>query len=322
MEINSVKKKNCKIDIVSVNTKYTEDSKENITFEDLITDNEVDGKEFSIRGKNISFSILENEKDYIIGFLTSSIDKDLPAKINNKTKEISALDVTTEESLVFGSVFLYSKLLNTLFYEINRDTVFLDGFKDFIYKCYHSSSNLKKRTIFDLKFSTIFRKNEYQRALNMDIYKKFRVKIHQPTKLLQEIKKIESSVENKIDIELFSNIEKASSLNSDFAEILFDVSKPKSKGGLSKNGIESMIKNLKGFLKYGQIREKIDVIEIRGYSQEDDKRITPIDLIGDVYSSNFILEVPRLNRNLQKSKRKEKILEVFEKEFEILRSFI
>ncbi|SOS47198.1 conserved hypothetical protein [Tenacibaculum dicentrarchi] len=322
MEINSVKKKNCKVDIVSVNTKYTEDSKENITFEDLITDKEVDGKEFYIKGKNINFSILENKKDYIIGFLTSSIDKDLPAKINNNTKKISALDVTTEESLVFGSIFLYSKILNTMFYEINRDTVFLDGFKDFIYECYNKSSNLKNRTTFDLKFATIFRKNEYQRALDMVIYKKFRVKIHQPTKLLRELKEIKSSLEKKIDIELLSEIEKASSLNSDFAEIVFDVNKPKLEGGLSIHGIRSMIKNLKGYLKHTQIREKIDTIEIKGYSQEEDKVITPIDLIGDVYLSKFILEVPILNKNLQKSDRKEKILEVYEKEFEILRSFI
>jgi hypothetical protein len=317
-----MKNKNCKIDIVSIYTNYTTDSKEKLSFEDIITNEEVNNQEFSLKGKLINFSILENNEDFIIGFLTSSTDKDLPAKINHKTKKISALDVTTDESLVFGSILLYSKTANVLFFEVNRDTIYLEGFKDFIYKCYHDSKNLKKRTVFDLKFNVIFRRNEYERALNMDIYKGFRVRIHQPKKLLSEIKKINSSIDKKIESEFLSDIENASKLNSDSAEIYYDVKKPKTYGGLSKENVESMIKNFKNILKYGQIREKIDIIEVKGYAVEDSKRITPIDLIGDVYSSKFTLKVPRLNKNLQKKDRLIKIKEVYNKEIQILKEFI
>jgi len=231
-----MKNKNCKVDVVSIYTNYTKDSKEKLSFEDIITDEEVNNQELSLKGKLINFSILENNEDFIIGFLTSSTDKDLPAKINHKTKKISALDVTTDESLVFGSIFLYSKTTNALFFEVNRDTIYLEGFKDFIYKCYHNSKKLKNRTVFDLKFNVIFRRNEYERALKMDIYKGFRVRIHQPKKLLSEIKKI--------------------------------------------------------------------------------------NVIGDVYSSKFILKVPRLNKNLQKKERLTKIKEVYNKEIQILKEFI
>ena len=317
-----MKNKNCKVDVVSIYTNYTKDSKEKLSFEDIITDEEVNNQELSLKGKLINFSILENNEDFIIGFLTSSTDKDLPAKINHKTKKISALDVTTDESLVFGSIFLYSKTTNALFFEVNRDTIYLEGFKDFIYKCYHNSKKLKNRTVFDLKFNVIFRRNEYERALKMDIYKGFRVRIHQPKKLLSEIKKINASIDKKIESEFLSDIQNASKLNSDSAEIYYDVKKPKTYGGLSKESVESMIKNFKNILKYGQIREKIDIIEVKGYAVEDSKKITPIDLIGDVYSSKFILKVPRLNKNLQKKERLTKIKEVYNKEIQILKEFI
>lgn len=317
-----MKNKNCKVDIVSIYTNYTKDSKEKLSFEDIITDVEVNNQELSLKGKLINFSILENNEDFIIGFLTSSTDKDLPAKINHKTKKISALNVATDESLVFGSIFLYSKTTNALFFEVNRDTIYLEGFKDFIYKCYHNSEKLKTRTVFDLKFNVIFRRKEYERALKMDIYKGFRVRIHQPKKLLSEIKKINSSIDKKIESEFLSDIQNASKLNSDSAEIYYDVKKPKTYGGLSKENVESMIKNFKNILKYGQIREKIDIVEVKGYAVEDSKRITPIDLIGDVYSSKFILKVPRLNKNLQKKERLTKIKEVYNKEIQILKEFI
>ena len=232
------------------------------------------------------------------------------------------MDVAPEESLVFGSIFLFEKNTNTLFYEVNRDTIYLDGFKHFIYECYHKSVLLKEKTVFDLKFNTIFRKNEYERALKMDIYKGFKVRIHQPKKLLAEIKKIESSIDKKVESEFLSEIENASALNSDSAEIFYDVKKPKTSGGLTKDHVESMIKNFRTILKYGQIRDKVDIIEVKGYTVAESKSLTPIDLIGDVYSSKFKLEVPRLNKDVQKEARKNKIIEVYNKEISILKDFI
>ncbi|MFD2827203.1 hypothetical protein ACFSYG_12035 [Leeuwenhoekiella polynyae] len=316
------KNKNCKVDIVSVYLNHKDNSYYQPSFEEIITDEEINNQELNFKGKTISFSILENNDNFIIGFLTSSIDKDLPAKINKNTKEISSLDVAPEESLVFGSVLLYSKDMNALFYEVNRDTIYLDGFKHFIYECYNKSEMLKEITLFDLKFNTIFRKNEYERALKMDIYKGFRVRIHQPKKLLAEIKNLESSIDKKVESEFISDIENASALNSDSAEIFYDVKKPKTSGGLTKDHVESMIKNLRSILKYGQIRDKVDIVEVKGYTVAESRSITPIDLIGDVYSSKFKLDVPRLNKNVQKKERRKKIIEVYNKEKPILKDFI
>ncbi len=314
--------KNCKVEIVSIYTNYTEDSSEKLTFDEIITDEEVNNQEYSIRGKIINLSIKENNEEYIIGFLTSSIDKDLPAKINKNTKEISALDLSDEEGIAYGSAFLYSKKLNVLFYEINRNSLYLDAFKEFIYRCYNGSQSLKNRTIFDLKFLTIFRKNEYERALRMDLYKSFKLKVYQPKKLLKDIERLNSSLDQKIETEFLSDIERASSLNSEFAEISFNVTRPKSEGGLLKDKIETIISNFKKVLNYGEIRDKIEQIEIKGYDEDFSKRVTPIDLVGDVYSSGFKLEVPRLDKNLQKNERINKIKEVYVKERKILESFI
>ena len=82
-----MKNKNCKVDIVSVYLNHKNNSDFTPSFEEIIADEEIDNQELDFKGKTISFSILENNDTFIIGFLTSSIDQDLPAKINKKLRK-------------------------------------------------------------------------------------------------------------------------------------------------------------------------------------------------------------------------------------------
>jgi hypothetical protein len=151
-------KKNCKIDIVSVQIKQKQDVKK-MSFEQILCDNEILGQEKIIGNKSVNFTIIDNNEEYVIGFIRATLDKDLPAKIDKKTKEISKLDVKVTEGLAYGNVFLYSKKLNVIFYEVNKNSIYLNNFKQYIYKCYNSSTNLKDNTSFDISFGTIYRKN-------------------------------------------------------------------------------------------------------------------------------------------------------------------
>ncbi len=314
--------KNCKVDTVSVSLRYTEDSVNKLSFEEILKHPEINGKEFVVKNKSVHFSVVEENEDYIIGFVRSIIDKDLPAKINKRSKQISALDLHNDEGIAYGNVLLYSKRLKVLFYEVNKNSIYLDLLKTFIYKCFHSSQNLKVESIFETTFATIFRKNEYERALRMSKYKSFRIKVYQPKNLLQEIKEVNSSLEDKIDVEFLPEIKKAATLNSDFAEIEFKVENAKKSGGLYKNKIEPIIKSLGKALKFGQIRQNIDTVEICGYDNEYSTSQIPIDLVGDVYCAYFKIDVPRLDSDLMKDQRIASIKEVYEREFPILADYL
>lgn len=314
--------KNCKVDAVFITLRYSKDSTKHLRFDEILNHPEINGKEFPIKNKSVQFSVIEDNKDYTIGFVRSTIDKDLPAKINKRSKKISPLDVANDEGIAYGNVLLYSKKLNVLFYEVNKNSIYLDSFKDFIYRCFHSSETLKEESIFETTFSTIFRKNEYERALKMDKYKSFKIKVYQPKNLLKEVKELNSSLEDKIDMEFLPEIERAANLNSDYAEIEFNVHNAKKSGGLYKNKIEPLIRNLGKALKFGQIRQNIDTIEICGYENEYSSSKIPIDLVGDVYCAFFKIDIPRLDSDLMKSQRITCIKEVYEREYSILEDYL
>ncbi|WP_163445016.1 hypothetical protein [Flavobacterium columnare] len=315
------KKKECKVDIVSISLNFRNENQK-LSFEEILKHPEILKQEKIINNKSINFDILEENEEYVIGFLRATIDKDLPPKIDKNTKEMSAIDVKPSEGLAYGSVFLYSIKLKTLFYEINQNTIYIDAFRKFIIKCYLESRELKNITSFDIIISTIYRKKEYERALKMDFYKSFKMKVHHPKKLYEEWLRLSGNLEHNIEMDFLPEIKKGAELNSDFAEILYNVSNPKKNGGLYKEKIEPLIKQFGKILGYGQIREYLDVIEICGYTQDSSSVKTPIDLLGDVYRSKFKLDVPRIDSDLQKEKRTTSIKNVYVSEATVLETYI
>lgn len=320
-------KKTCKVDIVSVKIDYKEDVKFKMSFEQILCNEEIVGQEKIIGSKSVNFTILDNEEEYIIGFIRATLDKDLPAKIDKKTKEISKLDVKVTEGLAYGNIFLYSKKLNVIFYEVNKNSIYLNNFKQYIYNCYNSSTNLKDNTSFSISFGTIYRKNEYERAINMNFYKNFTLKVHQPGMLLDKIRNANKPLEDQIQNEVEDNdfekeLERASKLNSQIAEISYEVKKSKKSSGLNKEVILKILKKFHKLIGSSEISQHIDKIEISGYSTSDLDKLNPINILGDIYYSKFELEVPRLDYNLQQSDRKKAILELYKNECEILNEYI
>ncbi|OXA85488.1 hypothetical protein [Flavobacterium hercynium] len=312
--------KNCKIDIISVQVKQLERENIKMTFSEILNHPEILNQEKSISNRTVHYSIIEETNDYIIGFLRSTLDKDLPAKIDKETKAISKLDVKESEGLVYGSIFLYSKDLSCIFFEVNKNCIYLDSFRKFILKCFVESIQLKQQTSFDIIFGTIYRKKEYERALEMTQFKGFKMKVHQPAKLLAEITNVNRSLEDKIEIDFLPEIQKAAELNSDIAEIHYKVSAKEK--GLYKDKIIPIIESFSKLLGFSEIRENIDSVEIVGYTIDNTKAKKPIDLLGDVYYGVFKISVPRLDANLQKNERKDCIKKLYEKEYLILKSYL
>ncbi|HEX8269982.1 MAG TPA: hypothetical protein VF581_08820 [Flavobacterium sp.] len=215
--------KKCKVDIVSVSVRQHDDEKNLMSFTDILKHPEILGQEKHVANRIVHYSIIEEKDNYIIGFLRSTLDKDLPAKIDKHTKAISKLDVKENEGLAYGSIFVYSKDLACIFFEVNKNCIYLDSFRKFLFRCYLESKELKNQTSFDLIFGTIYRKKEYERALAMTSYKEFKMKVRQPATLINEIKSVNRSIEDEVELDLLSEIEKAAELNSDIAEIHYKV---------------------------------------------------------------------------------------------------
>jgi len=312
--------KKCKIDIISVQIKQLDREHKKMTFVDILKHPEIVDQEKSISNRSVHYSIIEETDKFIIGFLRSTLDKDLPAKIDKETKTISKLDVKESEGLVYGSIFLYSKDLSCIFFEVNKNCIYLDSFRKFIIKCYLESSFLKNETSFDIIFGTIYRKKEYERALEMTQFKGFKMKVHQPALLLQEINNVNRSLEDKVELDFLPEIQKAAELNSDIAEIHYKVSAKEK--GLYRNKILPVIESFHKLLGFSEIRDHIDVVEVVGYTVDSSKAKKPIDLLGDVYYGTFKISIPRLDGNLQKKERKESIINLYLNEYPILKSYL
>lgn len=75
-------------------------------------------------------------------------------------------------------------------------------------------------------------------------------------------------------------------------------------------------------LGFSEIREHIDIVEIVGYTLDSTRAKKPINLVGDVYYGTFKISVPRLDSNLQQKERKEAIIDLYTKEYAILKSYL
>ena len=86
--------KNCKIDVVSIRVKQKDATALKMNFKDILKHPEILGQEKQIGNKIVNYSIVEENEKYIIGFVRTILDKDLPAKIevdDCKNIEISLL---------------------------------------------------------------------------------------------------------------------------------------------------------------------------------------------------------------------------------------
>lgn len=306
-----------KIDVVSSVVKNL--NNQDVRFYDLISQSFLLNTKKEIRGKLISYEVLEDGDEIFIGFIQSEVTKNIPPKLNGSTNTIEALDLNDEDSLVYGNIFLYDKKNDFLFYEINVNSIYLDGFAEFL----HSFNSLNIIDKYEVKFSTIYRKNQYAKALDMDIYKRFKMLIRQPSKFIQDMSLINTSdLNNQINLEFSNDITRAAEFNSDSAEIIFCVDRPKTKGGLAKDLMHRFITDFNDKIVQSNLESYVTKVEVVGYTEESDKSLTKLNLLGDIYFLRIKLEVFRVGYDLQKSERKDRIIELYNNNILELKSYI
>lgn len=272
------------------------------SFYDLITDEEIVGKEIPVKGKDISLSILSKEKDIIIGLVETSRKKNVPPKKNHKKKTISKLGLEDGEGLAYANVFLYEKKRQIIMYEVNKFGCFIDHFLDYIYKCTKSSKKFKE---FNISLNPVLNANEYQRMVKMRFHKSLEIQVANPKQILE-------NYEHDNDA-LWKVCSVGSTLGSTKVSTKLEVAARGEITGLTSRSLQTMVDRALKILR-GPKGDNIKRIVVEGYeSDSDDNKLQPIDLIADRFLRFINLNEPRENSDLLENQRSQEIKNLYAK---------
>jgi hypothetical protein len=270
---------------------------------DILESDQVKDREFRVFGKFVQYKLLESTKNYIIGIIETDRNHSIPPKKNRKTKVKSKIGLTSDESLVYGNIFLYEKKNGIIMYEINKNGCTLDHFLDYIYRCCKNSTTEFKS--FDMKPLPVLNGGEYEKFLGMRFHKSFEVEVAEPTKLIKAIKHKSSA--------LLSILSPAAKLKSQKTTLKCDIRLDKKKGakneGLDQGDLKKLVDEILE-VKASENGSYIEHLEIIGY-EEDDTKLRTIDLLADVFSGEIELEEPLQHDDLLEDQRKGAIRDLY-----------
>jgi len=283
-------------------SKFTERSLNNLpTFTDILL--LLNNKEFHNKGKIFELSLFtETNNEFVTGIIITTKDNDIPPIRNKRTKSYSSINMDIgKEGLAYANVFLYDKVRNILFFEVNKYGCFLNYLSEFILKS-------KYRNI-DLSFPAIVRKDEYERMKKFDTYKKLVIELRKPEELIEDFCEEEDSILNNI---LRMNIEAGKMTNADIIRIeQTTLQKRLNSNGLDRNNTIGLIDLIRSKIIGKGKTQNIKTFKIEGYFTDESERIKPINLLADTFNEFFTLPSVGLHSDVQEKERKEEIEKLY-----------
>lgn len=275
---------------------------ESYTFEDLITHNEVVGKAFRVKRKDVSLRILSKgkDKDIIVGLVETSRNENIPPKKHRKKKTISKLGLDLDEGLAYANVFLYEKKRQILMYEVNKFGCYVDHFIDYIYRCTKKS---RKFTAYNITLNSVLNANEYQRMIKMRFHKSLEIQVANPKQILD-------GYQHENDA-LWKVCSSASTVGSTKVSTKFEVSAKGETTGLTSRSVQTIVDRALEIAR-GPKSANIKKIIVIGYeSDSEDNKLQPIDLIADRFLKFIELDEPRENIDLLENQRSKEIKDLY-----------
>lgn len=273
-------------------------------FEDIISADEVNERFFGVKGKYVSFKILENTDLYVVGIVETYRNNSVPPKRNHKLKKFAKIGLTDDESLAYGNVFIYEKKRKILMYETNGSGCIVDHFLIYLFMCCKSKKSKFKD--FDIKLNEALNANEYKRMLNMSMHKTLEIEVANPTELLKVYK-------HKNDA-FFNFLNFGKKIQSGVFTLKYDIKLDRGKKsettGLASQAMKEMVDNILEVSRtpQGELIEKLMVV---GYEENSPTKLSAIDLIGDRYIKYIELDEPMQNADLLEGQRKAQIIELY-----------
>lgn len=293
---------------IEVLTPVITSSEDNVSFVDLLSC--ANGKRKSIDIKSIELKMLTTAIEKCrTGIVISCQNKELPPKRNYQTGEFSAIGLNTEiESLSYGNIFFYDKVLNVLLYEVNLNGCDPDKFGDLLVEAWNNENEDSRVSI---RFTTIVRQSEYERAMRMGYYKEFYAELTCPLEIAQKYRD-ETSTQYKL---AKSYVNDAVRSNSD--TIIVKMSSFGKKGkdeGLNIKYIKKLIESFH-FLQLGTQNKNVSQLRVKGYFTDpnEPETIQPVNLVADTFQEFIKLGVVQQNTNLKESERKSEVERVYKK---------
>ncbi len=244
-----------------------------------------------------------------MGIMITCQNKDLPPKRNNRTGEFSAIGINVNnESLSYGNILLYDSQLNVLLYEVNLNGCDPDLFGGYLVNCWNHDH---EENCISLKFSTVVRKSEYERAMRMGFYKEFYAELTCPTEIAQAYRD-ETALIYKLAKSYVDNAVKS---NSDTIVVkMSSFGKMGKDNGLNVRYVKKMIESFH-YLQLGIQNKNVTQLRVKGYFTDPDEpnTIQPVNLVADTFREYIKLEVKQFHTNLQEAERKSEIEKVYKK---------
>lgn len=276
------------------------ETEEDFTLLDILTSDEVMMKDKRISGKDVSYRILSNKPNYIVGLLETSKNDNIPPKRNRKSKKISELGLSSDEGLAYANVFLFEKKRNIIMYEVNKNGCPINHFIDYLEKCLMHSETFEN---FNLTHTTILTTNAYQKIKDLRYRKSVEIEIANPTALLKDYKHKNDS--------LFNLCSTASEMNHDTVKATFSVYVKDNPLGLASDAVAQFLDRALSLVGLNN-KAHLETLKVVGYEPDGTKQ-EPIDLIAQRYLKEFTLQEPRQNSDLLEIPRTQKITELYTK---------
>lgn len=303
-------KKPKRIEVLSTKMKFIEGTAEEdkVNFEDVLVF--MNGRKFPDEYKEYEIKIIDSDcENCIIGIAITGQNKNLPPKRDRTTGVFSKLNLDIEkETLSFGNIFLYDKVLNIFLYEVNVNGCYLDKLITFIQQEWMKvNSDIK----FDLSFPSISRKGEYERMLNMTYFKQIVIELTNPTEILQDYKDNKSLLFSTIKRYLKDGVQ----TNADTMIInLSTFGKRTNRIGLDRIGVLKLMNSARSLLS-GTQKKNVKTLTVKGYLTDPNERdtIKPVNLIADTFNIFIRVSVDVLLSDLQEGERKVEIERLYQK---------
>ncbi len=301
--MKDTKKSTKKIDTVRVNLK----SESNFKFEDILSSSDVDGREYAIKGKDVTLNILENTKAYIIGLVETSRRFNVPPKKNRTKKKIESIGLLVDEGLAYANIFVYDKSKRILMYEVNKNGCYIDHFIEFVYKCCSLKSSEFKEI--DIEVEAVLSVDGFNKILNMSVKKSIEFKIARPSEIVSLYNDKHGAVAENVRIAVATHSDRVS---AKFEVMMTGQAKHEGKN-LAIKPVGVILSQLTQ-LMVGEHRANLEKLEVVGYEEDsEDNKLSAIDLVSDRYKKYIKLDEPRDNSDLLEGQRKKEIKELYQK---------
>lgn len=277
------------------------DGAEPILFEDILRF--LEGREYQHIEKTFTFTLFEHpaHENYLEGVVITTQDSDIPPKRNKETGALSSVEIDTRlEGFAYANVFLYDKSRKVFVYEINKNGCFPRQFIDAVYSLWNRvDDGEEERTRFSLNFPVFARRDEYNRMLRMNYYKKISIEVVNPQGLVVDRLADDGSIEQWIK----ASAQRAAGCNANVIKIeQIALSKRENPEGLSHNVVQEIVDKTRAL--FG--RSNLQKLEVQGYTDdaEGDRRCRPVDLLTDSFNESFRIPDVQVHSNLQRAERK------------------